>query len=155
MKQDLIKADFADDTITMPSIGFTARVCIDRTATDGRATLIETTDRPGCGAPLHRHLSQTEIYHVMTGRYLFEVDGVRILAHPGQTVVAKAGCTHRFVNIGNETSRMLILVTPGLDAEAFFGELRGLVADGRPHPDALRDFGERWDVEFAPSAPLA
>jgi quercetin dioxygenase-like cupin family protein len=155
MQQDLIQTDFVDGTIAMPAIGFTARVCIDRSATDGRATLIETTDAPGCGAPLHRHRSQSKVYHVVTGRYLFEMDGVRILAYPGQTVVAKAGCTHRFVNIGDVTSRMLILFTPGLDAGTFFGELSGLVANGRPHPHAMKDFGERWDVEFAPSAPPA
>jgi quercetin dioxygenase-like cupin family protein len=152
MKPELNQAKSVDNTIAMPSIGFTARVCIDRAATDGSATLIETTDGPGCGAPLHRHGSQTEIYHVVSGQYLFEMDGVRTLAHPGQTVVAKAGCTHSFVNVGNASSRMLILIMPGLDAESFFDEMRALVANGRPHPEAMKVFGQRWNVEFNASS---
>jgi hypothetical protein len=58
------------------------------------------------------------------------------------------GSTHRFTNIDDKAARMLVLITPGLDAAAFFTELRGVMANGEPEPDKLRDFGNKWEVEF-------
>jgi hypothetical protein len=64
------------------------------------------------------------------------------------------GSTHRFTNIDDKPSRMLVLITPGLDAAAFFSELREIMANGRPEPDALNEFGAKWGVEFL-GPPLA
>lgn len=136
------------NTIDIPAIGVNVQVRIAPAATGNKATLIETSDAPGYGPPLHRHERETEIFHVLTGRYLFEVDGERTIASAGETVVGHAGSTHRFTNIDKETSRMLVLITPGLDAAAFFMELRSVMANGEPRPDALRDFGATWGVEF-------
>jgi quercetin dioxygenase-like cupin family protein len=136
------------NTIDIPAIGVSVQVRIAPAATGNNATLIETFDEPGYGPPMHRHERETEIFHVLTGRYLFEVDGERTIASAGETVVGHAGRTHRFTNIDKETSRMLVLITPGLDAAAFFIELRSLMANGEPQPDALQNFGEKWGVEF-------
>ncbi|WP_144107583.1 cupin domain-containing protein [Paraburkholderia sp. BCC1886] len=136
------------NTIDIPAIGINVQVRIAPTATGNKATLIETSDAPGYGPPMHRHERETEIFHVLTGRYLFEVDGDRMIVSTGETVVGPAGSTHRFTNIDKETSRMLVLITPGLDAAAFFREFRSVMLNGEPEPDALRDFGAKWGVEF-------
>jgi quercetin dioxygenase-like cupin family protein len=139
---------FNFNTIDIPAIGVNVQVRIAPTATGNKATLIETSDAPGYGPPMHRHERETEIFHVLTGRYLFEVDGKRTIASAGETVVGHAGSTHCFTNIDKETSRMLVLITPGLDAAAFFMELCSVMANGEPQPDALRNFGAKWGVEF-------
>ncbi|WP_158940391.1 cupin domain-containing protein [Burkholderia sp. S171] len=136
------------NTIDIPAIGVNVQVRIAAAATGNKATLIETSDEPGYGPPMHRHERETEIFHVLTGQYLFEVDGERTIASAGETVVGHAGSTHRFTNIDKETSRMLVLITPGLDAAAFFNQLRSVMANGEPQPDALRNFGAKWGVEF-------
>lgn len=148
MQPNLNHSITLDDTIAIPAIGVNVQVHIAATATDNKAALIETTDEPGYGPPQHRHERETEVFHVLCGRYLFEVDGKRIVVSAGETVVARAGSTHRFTNIDARRSRMLVLITPGLDAAAFFTELRGVMANGEPEPGALRDFGTKWDVEF-------
>ncbi|MFM0202815.1 cupin domain-containing protein [Paraburkholderia fungorum] len=137
-----------NSTIAIPAIGVKVQVRIAPTATGNQATLIETTDESGYGPPQHRHERETEIFHVLCGRYLFEVDGKRTVVSAGETLVAHVGSTHRFTNIDDQASRMLVLITPGLDAAAFFTELRSVMANGEPEPDALRDFGTKWDVEF-------
>ncbi|WP_036026120.1 cupin domain-containing protein [Paraburkholderia dilworthii] len=136
------------NTIDIPTIGVNVQVRIGPAATGNKETLIETSDEPGYGPPMHRHERETEIFHVLTGQYLFEVDGERTIASAGETVVGPAGSTHRFTNIDKETSRMLVLITPGLDAVAFFVELRSVMSNGEPAPDAIRDFGAKWGVEF-------
>jgi quercetin dioxygenase-like cupin family protein len=124
-------------------------VCIEPSATDGRATLIQTIDAPGYGPPMHRHQRETEVFHILQGRYLFEVDGERIVAEAGTTLTAAVGSTHRFINIDSKPSRMLVLISPGLDAAAFFSELRDLMTEGIPDPATLDTFGRKWGVEFS------
>ncbi|MEX3973765.1 cupin domain-containing protein [Paraburkholderia caribensis] len=142
-----------DDTITdsaihIPAIGLDLKVCIGPSATQGRATLIETRDAPGFGPPMHRHENETEVFHVLQGRYLFEVDGKRQVVQAGDTLTALVGTTHRFVNIDNDTSRMLVLISPGFDATGFFSELRDAMSDCHPDPATLARLGIKWHIEF-------
>jgi quercetin dioxygenase-like cupin family protein len=148
MQSNLNHPEVLDSSISIPAIGVNIQVRIAPAATGNKATLIETTDEPGYGPPQHRHERETEIFHVLSGRYLFEVDGKRFVAGAGETVVAQVGSTHRFTNIDDKAARMLVLITPGLDATAFFTELRDVMENGKPEPDKLREFGMKWDVEF-------
>ncbi|MFC0397962.1 cupin domain-containing protein [Paraburkholderia rhizosphaerae] len=149
-----MKSHFLDDeTITdnaihIPAIGLDLKVYIEPTATQGRATLIETYDAPGFGPPIHRHENETEVFHVLQGRYLFEVNGERKVVQAGETLTALVGTTHRFVNIDDETSRMLVLISPGFDATCFFSQLRDVMADGIPDPVTLARLGAKWHIEF-------
>ena len=148
MQPDFDHSNTVDSTIAIPTIGVNIQVRIAPAATGNKATLIETTDEPGYGPPQHRHERETEIFHVLSGRYLFEVDGKRTVVGAGETLTAHAGTTHRFTSIDDQASRMLVLITPGFEATAFFTELRSVMANGAPEPDILRDFGKKWDIEF-------
>jgi quercetin dioxygenase-like cupin family protein len=148
MNTELLHIETAESAIVIPAIGLNLQVRIAPAATGERATLIESTDAPGYGPPMHRHARETEVFHILKGRYLFEVDGERIVAEAGKTVVAGVGSTHRFINIDAEPSRMLVLIMPGLDANAFFTELGSVMKDGIPAPGTLQKFGNKWGVEF-------
>jgi quercetin dioxygenase-like cupin family protein len=104
MQPNLNHSKTLDSTIAIPAIGVTAQVRIAPMATGNKATLIETTDEPGYGPPQHRHERDTRVFHVLCGRYLFEVDGKRIVVSAGETVVAHAGSTHPFTNIDDPMS---------------------------------------------------
>jgi len=69
------------------------RVCVPPDTTGGALTSIETINAPGFGPPLHRH-RETEVFYVLEGRYLFEVDGKRFTADTGDVVTAPGGCAH-------------------------------------------------------------
>jgi quercetin dioxygenase-like cupin family protein len=148
MSSIAINTQRAAAPIVIPSIGVDIEVCIGPAATAGAATLIRTTDAPGFGPPLHRHLSETEVFHVLKGRYLFEVGGQRAIAEAGTTVIGHVGIPHRFTSIDTTPSEMLVLITPAFDAAAFFSELRTIMDTGIPERAALRRFGEKWGVEF-------
>ncbi len=94
-------------------------------------TMIETCNAPGFGPPFHKH-AETEIFHVLEGRYLFDVDGKRFVAHVGDTITVPGGIPHGFVNLDDRPSRQLVLIVPGLDAKAFFTELGDVMKMGRP-----------------------
>lgn len=137
-----------DETpIFIPQIGLTLLVRVPPDTTGGTLTSIETANAPGYGPPLHRH-QETEIFYVLEGRYLFEVDGRRLVASAGDVVTVPGGSAHTFVNIGDAPARQFIQILPGLDAEAFFRGLGYVMRDGQMDRDALNAFGERWKVEF-------
>lgn len=133
--------------ILIPQIGLTLRVRVPPESTGGVLTSIETVNAPGFGPPLHRH-PETEVFYVLEGRYLFEVDGRRFVADPGDVVTAPGGVAHTFINITDRPARQFIQILPGMDAGAFFVGLGAVMQDGVLDHNALNAFGRQWHVEF-------
>lgn len=133
--------------IKIPAIGLDLWVRLPGEASDDAVSVIDTCNQPGFGPPLHRH-SETEVFRVLEGRYLFEVDGKRFFAEVGDVVSVPGGAAHAFVNVTDTPARQTILILPALDAAAFFTQLGAVMKDGIPDRSALNAFGERWGVEF-------
>jgi mannose-6-phosphate isomerase-like protein (cupin superfamily) len=142
--------------IRIPALGLTVRVRFAPDAQTGGPTIVETTNAPGFGPPLHRRL-EAEIFEVVTGRYLFEVDGTRFIARRGDLVRVPGGAARAFVNVTGTGARQKVIIQPGIDAAAFFTELAhaldgwGQRAAGAATDDALarlHAFGQCWGVVF-------
>src|ERR1700678_3973777 len=117
--------------VKIPAIGLELAVRLPPEPSGGALTIIETTNAPGFGPPLHRH-GETEVFRVLEGRYLFEVNGRRFEAAAGDIVSVPGGDAHGFVNITDTPARQLVMMLPGMDAEKFFFELGQMFANGRP-----------------------
>jgi quercetin dioxygenase-like cupin family protein len=137
----------SETPVLIPQIGLKLFVRVPPDMTGGILTSIETVNAPGFGPPLHRH-RETEIFYVLEGRYLFEVDGKRFVAGTGDVVTAPGGSAHTFVNVTEKPARQFIQILPGLDALAFFLGLGNVMRDGTMDQDALNAFGRDWHVEF-------
>jgi quercetin dioxygenase-like cupin family protein len=133
--------------ISIPAIGLDLFLRLPPSASGGALTVIETVNAPGFGPPRHRH-RETEVFRVLEGRYLYEVDGRRFRADAGDVVSVPGGAEHGFANVTDRPARQLVMVLPGLDAEAFFTGLGAVMRDGVPDQAALNAFGARWGVEF-------
>jgi len=136
-----------EPSIDIPAIGLSLRVSLPPLSSDGAMTAIETVNAPGFGPPLHRH-TETEIFRVLEGLYLFEYDGRRFEAGAGDVVTIPGGAAHAFVNITDRPARQFVLIVPGLDAVAFFTGLADVMKDGLPDKHRLAAFGKKWGVEF-------
>jgi quercetin dioxygenase-like cupin family protein len=133
--------------IAIPAIGLDLYVRMAPEASGGAFSVIETVNTPGAGPPRHRH-PEAEIFRVLEGRYLYEIDGRRFHAEVGDVVSIPGGAEHGFVNITDKPARQYILIVPALDAAAFFTGLANLMKDGVPNKGALNAFGKAWQVEF-------
>lgn len=133
--------------ISIPAIGLELFVRLPPGASEGAFCVIETINAPGAGPPRHRH-REAEIFRVIEGRYLYEVDGRRFYAEAGDVVSIPGGAAHGFVNVTTAPARQYIIMTPALDAAVFFTELAGVMRDGLPDAAALNAFGARWQIEF-------
>jgi uncharacterized cupin superfamily protein len=109
--------------------------------------ILETTNASGFGPPLHRH-HETEIFRILEGDYLYEVDGKRFQATAGDLITVPGGVAHAFTNISPHPARQLVLMLPAMDALAFFTGLGEIMAAGRPDPATLNTYGAQWGVEF-------
>jgi quercetin dioxygenase-like cupin family protein len=133
--------------VKIPALGLELAVRLPSEASEKALTIIETSNAPGFGPPLHRHF-ETEVFRVLEGRYLFEVNGQRSEAAAGDVLSVPEGDAHAFVNIGDKAARQLVMILPGMDAQGFFIGLGKILEKGRAGRDALNVFGKPWGVEF-------
>ncbi|CAH1688746.1 Quercetin dioxygenase-like cupin family protein [Hyphomicrobiales bacterium] len=133
--------------IKIPAIGLDLFVRMPPDASAGAVCIIETINAPNAGPPRHRH-PEAEIFRVIEGRYLYEVDGRRFFAEEGDIVSIPGGAAHGFVNVSSRPARQLVMIMPALDASRFFAELGQVMEYGMPDPARLSAFGQRWNVEF-------
>lgn len=137
----------AERPISIPAIGLDLFVRLPPAIGGGAFCFIETVNAPGKGPPLHRH-REAEVFRVLEGRYLYEVDGRRFFAEAGDVVSIPGGAAHGFVNVTAAPARQYIMIAPALDAARFFTEMAALMQGGVPERAALNAFGQSWGVEF-------
>jgi quercetin dioxygenase-like cupin family protein len=147
MSIKFIHSKGTEEPIKIPAIGLDLYVRLASSASSGAFSIIETINAPGAGPPRHRH-PEAEIFRVLEGRYLYELDGRRFYAEEGDVVSIPGGIEHGFVNVTDKPARQYILIVPALDAAAFFTGLAGVMKDGVPDKAALNAFGTKWQVEF-------
>jgi quercetin dioxygenase-like cupin family protein len=133
--------------VKIPAIGLELAVRLPHDATGDALTLFETVNAPGFGPPLHRH-REAEVFRVMEGEYLYEVDGSRFRAAAGDVVSVPGGVAHTFTNLSARPSRQLVMMLPAMDAMKFFVGLGEIMSAGRPEQAVLNAYGAAWGVEF-------
>lgn len=137
----------SESKLDIPSMGLQLAVRLPHDVSGGALTVLETVNARGFGPPLHRH-PETEVFRVLDGRYLYEVDGRRFYAAAGDVVSVPGGAAHTFTNVSDGPSRQLVLMLPAMNALTFFSELGKLMAAGKPDMPTLNNFGAPWGVEF-------
>src|ERR1700743_1515024 len=133
-------------SLKIEALGLDMAVRMPPDVTGGELTVLETANAPGFGPPLHRH-RETEIFRVLEGRYLFQVDDKQFEAGEGDVITVPGGAVHAFVNVTDRPARQLVLMLPGMDAQAFFTGLSEVLLT-KPSREDLNAFGKPWGVEF-------
>jgi mannose-6-phosphate isomerase-like protein (cupin superfamily) len=77
-------------------------------------------DRRGPGP--HRHEGFAEIFYVLAGEYIFEVEDQRIEALTGTWASVPPGALHTFTSLGKQNGRLLVVCEPG-GIERFFADI--------------------------------
>lgn len=106
------------------------RVLIPASATGGTLALFEDEVAAGIGPPRHIHHGQDEAFMVEEGQFLFEIDGARSLAGPGDAAFVPRGTVHAFRNIGDGPGRLRFAFTPALVIEDMFRRFHEIAGAG-------------------------
>lgn len=114
----------------------------------GAFSLLEATEPPGFGPPLHIHHDSAEAFYVLDGEYLIYL-GEREFACPaGSFIFIPAGLVHGF-RVGDAPSRKLNLYTPAAMV-GYFDELATSPSDSA---EALSELAIRYSMEVVGPVP--
>jgi quercetin dioxygenase-like cupin family protein len=141
------------------------RIEFTKTAADTNGELLAfelTLDPDGHVPGAHVHPEQEERFEVVAGTMKFRMNGKKIVAGPGETVVIGAGARHKFANGGDEPAVVRVEVRPALRMEDLLETTVRLAEEGNtnrkgmPKPVHLALFVREFEREVrAPFPPPA
>ena len=96
---------------------------------------------------MHVHAREDEIFYVLEGTLVFEIDGARETVEAGGTVFLRRGVSHRYQNFTHRGAPLLIGVTPA-GFQDFFVELAASTParGGIPPMDILQAIDARYGI---------
>jgi len=141
-------ATLPDEGESMYTLGPYMTVKLSSAATNGLYFLAVEETPSGIGPPLHVHHQQDEIFYVLEGHYRFQVGSESIDAPIGTTAAVPRGTAHAFVNVSDKPSRLLFILSPGLDAEGLFRALSRLPQTSHPNAAELARIAAAHATEF-------
>jgi quercetin dioxygenase-like cupin family protein len=128
----------------------TVRIIAGASSTDRSFSVVEVTEPPGGGAPLHVHHGEAEAFYILEGMVNLTCGEQTVTARAGDFVYAPKDVPHQYTIPGDKPARLLLLFSrPGF--EMFFAE-GGSPLDqppaGPPDLEAFRQLVEKYDMEL-------
>jgi mannose-6-phosphate isomerase-like protein (cupin superfamily) len=135
---------FSGNLVTLKATGAQTR---------GRLTVAEFLNPAGFAPPLHRHLLEDEMFHILSGTAEFRCGGQALVAGPGDFVFLPVGLPHTFLVGLDEPLHLLQITTPSgfEDFAATAGEpasQRRLPDPGPIDPVAMGHAAEQHGIEI-------
>lgn len=131
--------------------GFLMSVKATAPDTDGAFTLLEATEPPGFGPPMHIHRDAAEAFYVLAGEYIIFIDDEETRCPAGSFIYIPAGAVHGF-RVGAEPSKKLNLYVPEAMI-GYFDELAEAIAARNVDDDHLGQIAERYGMEVLGPVP--
>lgn len=113
--------------------------------------MLEATEPPGFGPPMHIHHDAAEAFYVVAGEYTIFIREEAFYCPAGSFVYIPAGIPHGF-RVGDTPSRKLNLYTPAAMVE-YFEELSAALGRGEVDPDGLAELAIRHRMEVIGPVP--
>ena len=131
--------------------GFLMTVKATAEATNSAFTLLEATEPPRFGPPMHIHRDAAEAFYVLEGEYLIFIDDREIRCPAGSFIYIPAGAVHGF-RVGEVPSKKLNLYVPQAMV-GYFDELAAAIAAGEADDERLGAIAERYGMEVLGPVP--
>jgi quercetin dioxygenase-like cupin family protein len=135
-------------------VGDTMTVKATAAKTGGSMAAVEILTAPGGGPPPHTHRNEDEMWYVLDGEFeiLAGEETMRLTA--GGFAFVPRETLHRFENVSDTPSRVLVVFTPG-GFEGFFFEAGLPVVEGEAPPplgpeeiERSRDAATRYGIDI-------
>ena len=94
-------------------VGEETLVKVSSDDSDGTLAFFHLVAPPMSGPPRHVHTREDELFYILEGELVFELDGERHTVRAGDTVYLRRGVVHTYQNFTNADARLLITTTPG------------------------------------------
>ena len=100
-------------------VGEETLVKVSSEDSDGTLAFFHLVAPPMSGPPRHVHSREDELFYVLEGELVFELDGERHTVRAGDTVYLRRGVVHTYQNFTTSDARLLIVTTPGMFCNLF------------------------------------
>jgi quercetin dioxygenase-like cupin family protein len=117
----------------------------------GAFTLLEASEPPDFGPPLHIHRDAAEAFYVLEGEYRIFLPNGEHGCPAGSFVYIPAGIEHGF-RVGAVASRKLNLYSPAAMV-GYFDELSAAIASGDVDPEGLAEIAARFGMDVLGPVP--
>ena len=114
-------------------------------------TLLQATEPPGFGPPMHIHHNAAEAFYVLEGEYIMFIEDRQYRCPEGSFIYIPLGMRHGF-RVGGVASRKLNLYAPGVMV-GYFDELAAAIADGAADEERLAAIAAKNGVEVVGPVP--
>ena len=131
--------------------GFLMTVKATAESTDDAFTLLEATEPPNFGPPMHIHRDAAEAFYVLEGEYLIFIDDEETRCPAGSFIYIPAGAVHGF-RVGAVPSKKLNVYVPQAMV-GYFDELAAAIASGDADDGKLAAIAERYGMEVVGPVP--
>src|SRR5687767_3028037 len=131
--------------------GFLMTVKADADATANAFTLLEASEPPHFGPPMHIHRDAAEAFYVLEGEYLIFIEDREVRCPAGSFVYIPAGAVHGF-RVGAQPSKKLNLYVPEAMV-GYFDELAAAVASGEVDDERLGAIAANYGMEVLGPVP--
>ncbi len=120
-------------------------------STGNAFTLLEATEPPNFGPPMHIHHNAAEAFYVLEGEYIMFIEDREFRCPAGSFIYIPLGVKHGF-RVGAVASRKLNVFTPGVMVD-FFDSVAAAIADGSADDERLAAIAVENGVEFLGPVP--
>lgn len=127
----------AHDGEILNVLGESVRIILSGADTGGTLAVVEDVSPPGGGPPLHVHTREDESFVVLEGTVEFTVGESKRTLTPGEFAYVPKGIPHRFQNVGDTPSKLMVTLTPAGFEETFFKPVSEKIGVNPPNMDVL------------------
>jgi mannose-6-phosphate isomerase-like protein (cupin superfamily) len=125
---------------------FDMTVKADGAATGGVVSVLEATEPPGFGPPIHVHHDCAEAFYVLEGEYVMYLEEEEILCPAGSFIYIPQGARHGF-RVGDLPSRKLNFYFPA-SMVGYFDDLAAALGAERVDEAALDGIAAAHSMEI-------
>jgi quercetin dioxygenase-like cupin family protein len=127
-------------------VGEETLVKVSAADSEGLLAFFHLVAPPMSGPPRHVHTREDELFYVLEGEIVFELDGTMHTVRPGGTVYLRRGVVHAYQNFTTSNARLLIATIPGAFS-GFFVELSAATPSGEfPDLEVLTAISEKYGI---------
>ena len=130
--------------ITLHNTGESLLFKVTQDDSDGRFDYVVGTVNYLGGPPMHIHIEEDEVMHILEGQLTFKVGDETVEASAGDVLFVPRGVPHAFVNLQQTPARLAGLCIPSRLAQ-FLADMAE-VPPGPPDPQKMAEIGRRHGV---------
>jgi quercetin dioxygenase-like cupin family protein len=146
VRSNVVPAGHGRTPAPLNIVGEETLVKVSAEDSDGTLAFFHLVAPPMSGPPRHVHTREDELFYVLEGELVFELDGERHTVRAGDTVYLRRGVVHTYQNFTTSDARLLIATTPGMFCNLFIELSAATLPGSVPAFDLIDSIATKYGI---------